>query len=60
MKDLIIKTASCIAALVGLLMLVGDIPDASVVTFATAKIAGAAILWVAARVMEKYIPEEEV
>lgn len=60
MKELIIKTASCIAALVGLLMLVGDIPDASVVTFATAKIAGAAILWVAVRVMEKYIPEEEI
>ena len=60
MKDLIIKTASCIAALVGLLMLVGDMPEASVATFVTAKIAGAAILWGAARVMEKYIPEEEM
>lgn len=60
MKDLIIKTASCIAALVGLLMLVGDMPEASIATFVTAKISGAAILWVAARVMEKYIPEEEV
>lgn len=60
MKDLIIKTASCIAALVGLLMLVGDMPEASIATFVTAKIAGAAILWVAARVMEKYIPEEEM
>ena len=60
MKDLIIKTASCIAALVGLLMLVSDMPEASIATTVTAKIAGAAILWGAARVMEKYIPEEEI
>ena len=60
MKELIIKTASCIAALVGLLMLVGDMPEASIAATVTAKIAGAAILWVAARVMEKYIPKEEV
>ncbi len=60
MKDLIIKTASCIAALVGLLMLVGDMPEASIVATVTAKIAGAAILWGAVRIMERYIPKEEV
>ena len=60
MKTMLIKIIASVAALLGLLMLVGDIPEASVATFVTAKIAGAAILWGAARVMEKYIPEETV
>ena len=60
MKAIIIKAVMAVVALIGLLMLVGDMPEASVATFVTAKISGAAILWVAARVMEKYIPKEEV
>lgn len=60
MKTILIKIIASIAALLGLLMLVGDMPEASVATFVTAKISGAAILWVAVRIMEKYIPKEEV
>ena len=60
MKAIIIKSIMAALALVGLLMLVGDMPEASIATFVTAKISGAAILWAAVRVMEKYIPEETV
>ena len=58
MKDLIIKTVACIAALVGLLMLVGDMPEAGIASLAAAKITGAALLWAAAKLYEKFIPED--
>lgn len=57
---MLIKIIASVAALLGLLLLVSDMPEASIAATVTAKIAGAAILWVAAKVMEKYIPEEEV
>ena len=60
MKDLIIKTVACIAALVGLLMLVGDMPEASIASLAAAKITGAALLWAGAKLLERYIPEEQI
>ena len=60
MKDTIIKTIASIAALLGLLMLVGDMPDAGLIRFATVKAAGFAILWGAVKVWERYIPDESI
>jgi hypothetical protein len=58
MKELIIKTVSGIAALLGLLMLVGEMPGASIAAFAAAKLTGAALVWGAAKAYEKFIPED--
>ena len=58
MKELIIKTVSGIAALLGLLMLVGEMPEASIAAFAAAKLTGAALVWGAAKLYEKFIPED--
>lgn len=58
MKTILIKTASCIAVLTGLLMLVGDVPGASLGKFAALKAAGAALLWAGARIYERFIPDE--
>lgn len=59
MKTILIKTAICVAVLAGLLMLVGDLPDASLGKFAAFKAAGAALLWAAGKAWEKYVPDEE-
>lgn len=58
MKELIIKTVSGIAALLGLLMLVGEMPEASIAAFAAAKISGAALLWGAAKLYDEFITED--
>ena len=47
-------------ALVGLLLLVADMPEATIVKVVIAKAAGALLLLASARIMEKYIPEETV
>lgn len=60
MKAIIIKSIMAALALVGLLLLVADMPEATIAKVVIAKAAGAAILWGAARIMEKYIPEETV
>lgn len=60
MKDLIIKATAAILTIVGLVLLLGDMPDASVLGFITAKAGGAALLLCMNRLWEKYIPEEEV
>ena len=58
MKAIIIKSIACIAALVGLLMLVGDMPDAGLGKFSIVKLAGLALLYAGAKVIDHYYPEE--
>jgi len=60
MKQLIIKAIVAVLAIVALVMLVGDMPEASAITFASAKIAGLALLLAAVRIWDRNIPEEEV
>ena len=60
MKAIIIKTLASIAALLGLLMLIGELPEASLAHFAAVKIAGLFILWVAVKIWEKFIPDETI
>ena len=60
MKAIIIKSIMAALALVGLLLLVADMPEATIVKVVIAKAAGAALLFASARIMEKYIPEETV
>ncbi len=60
MKAIIIKAVMAVVALVGLLLLVADMPEATIVKVVIAKAAGALLLLGSARIMEKYIPEETV
>lgn len=60
MKTIVIKTVTSVAALLGLLLLVGEMPEANMVNFAAVKILGLFILWVAVKVWEKFIPEEQI
>lgn len=60
MKAIIIKSIMAALALVGLLLLVADMPEATIVKVVIAKAAGALLLFASARIMEKYIPEETV
>lgn len=60
MKTIVIKTVTSMAALLGLLLLVGEMPEANMVNFAAVKILGLFILWVAVKVWEKCIPEEQI
>ena len=60
MKAIIIKTVASVAALLGLLLLVSEMPDANMVNFAAVKILGLFILWVAVKVWERYIPDESI
>ena len=60
MKQSIIKSIAAVLTIVALVMLVGDLPEASTVVFTVAKAAGFALLLAAIRIWNKYIPEEEV
>ena len=60
MKAIIIKSIMAALALVGLLLLVADMPEATIAKVVIAKAAGAVLLFASARIMEKYIPEETV
>ena len=60
MKQLVIKSIVVVLAIVALIMLVGDMPNASAFIFSVAKIGGCALLLAAARIWDKNIPEEEV
>lgn len=59
MKTIIIKTVASSAALIGLLLLVGDMPGASLGKFAVVKLLGLLIFLGAARALEKFLPEEQ-
>jgi len=58
MKTMLIKIIASVAALVGLLMLVGEMPEASIASFAAAKLTGAALVWGAAKLYDKFITED--
>lgn len=60
MKAIIIKSIMAALALVGLLLLVADMPEATIAKIVIAKAAGALLLLASDRIMEKYIPEETV
>lgn len=60
MRELIIKSISAVLAIIALVMLVGDLPDASLIVFSIAKFAGFTLLLAAVWIWNKYIPEEEV
>ncbi len=57
---MLIKIIASVAALLGLLLLVGEMPEANMVNFVAVKILGLFILWVAVKVWEKFIPEEQI
>ena len=60
MKTTAIKIIASIAALLGLLMLVADMPDAGLLTFTLAKAAGLAIVYSSVKLWEKHIPDETI
>ena len=60
MKQSIIKSIVAVLTIIALVMLVGDMPNASTIIFTVAKVAGFALLLAAIRIWNKYIPEEEV
>ena len=60
MKTMLIKIIASVAALLGLLLLVSEMPDANMVNFAAFKILGLFILWVAVKVWERFIPDESI
>ena len=60
MKTMLIKILASVAALLGLLLLVSEMPEANMVNFAAVKIAGLFILWVAVKIWEKFIPDETI
>jgi len=60
MRQLIIKSIVAVLAIIALVLLVGDLPEASLLIVGSAKLAGLALLLAAARVWDKNIPEEEI
>ena len=59
MRNMIVNAVAGLAALCGLLMLIGDMPNANAATFAAVKICGAALLWAACKALERAHPEWE-
>jgi len=60
MKKYITMAILAAVALVGLVLILGELPEASMVTFVSAKITGCALIWVAGKVWEHTIPEENI
>lgn len=59
MRTIVIKIVASSAALLGLLILVGDMPGASLGKFAVVKLLGLLIFLGAVRALEKILPEEQ-
>ena len=55
-----VKIIASLGALFGLFLLVSEMPDASMVTFASVKILGLAVLYGAVKVWEHFIPTEDI
>ena len=51
------NAAAVLVALVALVTLLGDMPEAGVLTFVTVKVCGGALLWTAYKVLERLHPE---
>lgn len=60
MKKTIVKIGAVAVTLVALVLLLGDLPGASMVHFTFVKVCGLALLWGAVKVWENNIPEEEI
>lgn len=60
MKNIVIKSVASVAALLGLLLLVSEMPEASLGKFVAVKALGLIIFWLAAKAWEKFIPEEQI
>ena len=60
MKQNIIKSVAAALAVVGLVMLVGDLPEAGLLPLALAKAAGLAVIYTSVKIWEKYIPDETI
>lgn len=58
MKKNIIKLIAAALAIVALVLILGELPNASMVHFAAVKIFGTALLWAAAKLMECVTQEE--
>ena len=59
MKNMMINAVAVLVALCGLVMLVGDTPEANAMTFVTVKLCGGTLLWAAYRALERLHPEWE-
>lgn len=57
MVRIIKDAAAATVAVAALILLLGDLPDAGMAAFAATKIAGAALLYTAAKAMERNHPE---
>lgn len=60
MKKYITMAILAAVALVGLVLILGELPEVSMVTFVSAKITGCALLLAAGKVWEHTIPEENI
>lgn len=56
---IIVDTVVGLVALAALVMLLGDMPEAGVLTFAFVKVCGGALLWAAYKALERIHPEWE-
>lgn len=53
----VVNAVACFIALAALVMLLGDMPEAGVLTFVSVKVCGGALLWTAYKVLERLHPE---
>ena len=60
MKKYITMAILAAVALVGLVLILGELPEASMATFVSAKITGCVLLLAAGKIWEHTMPEEEV
>lgn len=54
---IIVNAVACFIAIAALVMLLGDMPEAGVLTFVTVKVCGGALLLAAYKVLERLHPE---
>lgn len=54
---IIVDAVAGLVALAALVMLVGDLPEASAMTFVAVKLCGGALIWAAYKVLERLHPE---
>lgn len=60
MKKYITMAILAAVALIGLVLILGELPEASMVTFVSAKITGCVLLLAAGKIWEHTMPEKEV
>lgn len=60
MREYITKAALLAVSMVGVFLLLADMPKAGLMAFVIVKAAGALMLYAGARALERILPEEEV